>query len=97
MLEALSLTHGERDLPSIPASQSGKRSRGRKRCDAYDLEEHLKEHESVVLLLARDSNVPFTNNRTERDLRMSELKQDISGCVRKAALPQACCRIASYL
>jgi transposase len=90
------LTRGERELPPIPAKQNGKRGRVAK-SDAHNLWERLKEHESAVLLFAKDSNVPFTNNRAERDLRMSKVKQKVSGCFRKAEFAQAYCRISSYL
>lgn len=90
------LTRGERELPPIPAKQSGKRGRVAK-SDAHNLWERLKEYETAVLLFAKDSNVPFTNNRAERDLRMSKVKQKVSGCFRKAEFAQAYCRISSYL
>lgn len=90
------LTRGERELPPIPAKQNGKRGRVAK-SDAHNLWERLKEHESAVLLFAKDSSVPFTNNRAERDLRMSKVKQKVSGCFRKAEFAQAYCRISSYL
>ena len=90
------LTRGERELPPIPAKHNGKRGRIAK-SDAHNLWERLKEHQSAVLLFAKDSNVPFTNNRAERDLRMSKVKQKVSGCFRKAEFAQAYCRISSYL
>lgn len=90
------LTRGERELPPIPAKQNGKRGRIAK-SDAHNLWERLKEHETAVLLFAKDANVPFTNNRAERDLRMSKVKQKVSGCFRKAQFAQAYCRISSYL
>ncbi|MHB8551908.1 MAG: IS66 family transposase, partial [Acidiferrobacterales bacterium] len=90
------LTRAERELPPIPAKQNGQRGRVAK-SDAHNLWERLKEHERAVLLFARDSNVPFTNNRAERDLRMSKVKQKVSGCFRKAEYAQAYCRISSYL
>jgi transposase len=90
------LTRSERELPPIPAKQNGKRGRVAK-SDAHNLWERLKEHESAVLLFARDSNVSFTNNRAERDLRMSKVKQKVSGCFRKTDFAQAYCRISSYL
>ncbi|MHB8347940.1 MAG: IS66 family transposase [Acidiferrobacterales bacterium] len=90
------LTRGEQELPPIPARQNGKRGRIAK-SDAHNLWERLKEHETAVLLFARDPNVAFTNNRAERDLRMSKVKQKVSGCFRKPLYAQAYCRISSYL
>ena len=90
------LTRGQRELPPIPARQNGKRGRVAK-SDAHNLWERLKEHETAVLLFAKDPNVPFTNNRAERDLRMSKVKQKVSGCFRNVEFAQAYCRISSYL
>ena len=90
------LTRGAQELPPIPARPNGQRGRIAK-SDAHNLWERLKEHETAVLLFARDANVPFTNNRAERDLRMSKVKQKVSGCFRKAEYAEAYCRISSYL
>jgi transposase len=90
------LTRGEQELPPIPPRQNGKRGRIAK-SDAHNLWERLKEHETAVLLFARDPNVAFTNNRAERDLRMSKVKQKVSGCFRKPHYAEAYCRISSYL
>ena len=90
------LTRGEKELPTIPAKQSGKRGRIAK-SDAHNLWERLKEHETAVLLFAKESYVPFTNNRAERDLRMSKVKQKVSGCFRNRQYAEAYCRISSYL
>jgi transposase-like protein len=90
------LTRGQRELPPIPARQNGKRGRVAK-SDAHNLWERLKAHESAVLLFATDPHVPFTNNRAERDLRMSKVKQKVSGCFRNPQFAAAYCRISSYL
>ena len=57
----------------------------------------MNETETVVLLFAKVPHVSFTNNRTERDLRMANVKQKISGCFRTLQYAQAYCRISSYL
>lgn len=90
------LTRGEQELPPLPVRQNGKRGRIAK-SDAHNLWERLKKHETAVLLFAHDPNVSFTNNRAERDLRMSKVKQKVSGCFRKPQYAQAYCRISSYL
>ena len=90
------LTRGEKQLPPIPPRQNGKRGRVAK-SDAHNLWERLKRHEEAVLLFAKLPHVPFTNNRAERDLRMSKVKQKISGCFRTFQYAQAYCRISSYL
>lgn len=90
------LTRGKKELPALPARQNGKRGRIAK-SDAHNLWERLKEHETAVLLFAQDPHVAFTNNRAERDLRMSKVKQKVSGCFRNAQYAHAYCRISSYL
>ena len=90
------LTRGKRELPPIPARQNGKRGRVAK-SDAHNLWDRFKEYESAVLLFARDPHVAFTNNRAERDLRMTKVKQKVSGCFRKPQYAAAYCRISSYL
>jgi transposase len=90
------LTRGEKELPPIPPKQKGKRGKIAK-SDAHNLWERLKDHEAAVLLFAKFPHVPFTNNRAERDLRMSKVKQKVSGCFRKSMYAKAYCRISSYL
>ena len=90
------LTRGDKELPEIPPKPKGKRGKMAK-SDAHNLWERLKKHESAVLLFAKESYVPFTNNRAERDLRMAKVKQKVSGCFRRKQYAQAYCRISSYL
>lgn len=90
------LTRGEKELPPIPPRHNGKRGRVAK-SDAHNLWERLKCYEEAVLLFAKLPHVPFTNNRAERDLRMSKVKQKVSGCFRTRQYAEAYCRISSYL
>ena len=90
------LTRGEKELPPIPPRQNGKRGRIAK-SDAHNLWERLNQHETAVLLFAKLPHVAFTNNRAERDLRMSKVKQKVSGCFRTRQYAEAYCRISSYL
>ena len=90
------LTRGEKQLPPIPPRQNGKRGRIAK-SDAHNLWERMKQYEDAILLFAKLPPVPFTNNRAERDLRMSKVKQKVSGCFRTRVHAEAYCRISSYL
>jgi transposase len=90
------LTRGMSELPERPERPSGKRGR-LAQCDAQNLWDRLYEHEYAVLLFATRAEVPFTNNRAERDLRMGKVKQKVSGCFRQERYAIAYCRISSYL
>jgi len=87
---------GEEELPPVPQKPSGKRGKIAK-SDAHNLLERMSVHKEAVLLFAKNSHVSFTNNRAERDLRMSKVKQKVSGCFRTLQYAQAYCRISSYL
>ena len=90
------LTQGERELPPIPPRQKGQRGKVAK-SDAHNLWERMKKYEKAVLCFAKHPDVAFTNNRAERDLRMSKVKQKVSGCFRTRKYAEAYCRISSYL
>lgn len=90
------IASGEKELPAIPAKPKGQRGKMAK-SDAHNLWERLKNYETAVLLFAKEGHVSFTNNRAERDLRMSKVKQKVSGCFRTAPYAHAYCRISSYL
>ena len=90
------LTRAEAEMPPVPEKPNGKKGKVAK-SDAHNLCERLREHENAVLLFAKNADVPFTNNRAERDLRMSKVKQKVSGCFRVEKYAHAYCRISSYL
>jgi len=90
------LTRGKKELPPIPPKPIGKRGK-LARSDAHNLHERLKKYETAVLLLAKDPQVLFTNNRAERDLRMANVKRKVSGCLRTEIYAQTYCQIPSSL
>lgn len=83
-------------MESASKSQIIARSGKIAKSDAHNLHERLQRHETAVLLFAKVSYVSFTNNRAERDLRMSKVKQKVSGCFRAVQFAHAYCRISSY-
>ena len=57
----------------------------------------LRKYASMVLAFVHVPEVPFTNNQAERDVRMSKLRQKISGGFRSVAAGEAFCVIQGYL
>ena len=90
------LTQAKKELPTPPPRQTQRRGRPA-RSDAENLHAALIKYETETLRFARNPDVPFTNNRAERDIRMAKVKQKVSGCFRTPRYAAAYCRISSYL
>ena len=74
-------TFHENRPPLTPLSKQKKRGR-RKRRIGHNLALRFKALKTAVLLFLNDLTVPFTNNEAERDLRMTKVRQKVSGCFR---------------
>ena len=68
-----------------------------KKSKSRNLLERLKQFENDTLLFMEEEIVPFTNNLSENDLRMTKVQQKISGCFRSMDGAKIFCRVRSYL
>jgi transposase len=64
---------------------------------AYNLLKRLRDYRQDVWRFASDAGVPFTNNLAEQALRMSKIRQKVSGCFRTDAGAKTFFTIRSYL
>jgi transposase len=81
---------------TAPAPGPPRRGR-RKQSKARNLLERFRDHPGGILAFMRDFAVPFTNNLSERDLRMMKLRQKISGTFRNFEALVGFCRIRGYV
>lgn len=72
-------------------------SKTRAQTKSRNLLERLRDFEKQTLRFLRDSEVPFTNNLGENDIRMTKVQQKISGCFRSMDGARIFCRIRSYI
>lgn len=72
--------------------------RGRKsRSRANNLGERFIKHKEAILRFLYDARIPFDNNQAERDLRMSKVKQKVSGCFRTESGGEQFARIRGFI
>lgn len=64
---------------------------------ARNLLDRLRVYQAETLRFLTHPLVPFTNNRSENDIRMTKVQQKISDCFRSALGAQVFCRIRGYL
>jgi transposase len=88
------LDEGMRANP--PPPPTGKRGRP-KRGKAGSLVDRLREHKAETLAFMTDFTVPFDNNQAERDIRMTKVREKISGCFRTPTGAARFCRIRGYI
>ena len=75
------ITFHKNQPPLTPPSKRKKRGRPKRRT-GHNLALRLRALKSAVLLFLHHLSVPFTNNEAVRDLRMTKVRQNISGCFR---------------
>ena len=68
------LEQGRSEMPQIPPRKKGQRGPVAK-SDAHNLHERLVVQRKNVLRFTRRADTPFTNNRSERDIRMAKVKR----------------------
>ena len=92
------LARGERLNPeAIPSGAPRGRQGRHKQSKAFNLLRRLRVHRQDVWRFMTDAGVPFTNNLAEQALRMSKVRQKISGCFRTSEGADTFFTIRSYL
>jgi transposase len=81
----------EEPAPTQKARGKPKKTKGR------NLFDRLIKHQAAVLAFAFHTEVPFTNNQAERDIRPTKTKMKVSGCFRTQYGAEIYARIQSFI
>ena len=79
-----------------PPDRKGKRGR-KKKTKSRNLLERMDRHRDKILAFIFDSEIPFSNNQAEQDIRMLKVKQKISGGFRTFQNAEIFARIRSFI
>ena len=80
------------------ARPTKRKKRGRpKRHTGHNLALRFQKYKEAALLFLNDLSVPFTNNEAERDLRMTKVRQKVSGCFRTEAGAENFCTLRTVM
>lgn len=92
------LENGLLEHPEVKAPPGAKKRRGkRKQSKSKNFLDRLQNYADYALAFCFDFRVPFTNNQSERDIRMMKLKDKISGTFRTEEGARIFCRIRGYI
>jgi transposase len=69
---------GKEQQPQAPPKPVGKKGREAK-SKSQNLIDRLSRHQESVLAFMRQEEVPFTNNQAEQSIRMTKIKEKVSG------------------
>jgi transposase len=91
------LESGKKECPEIIVSRGNAKKGKVKRTRARNLLNRLIKYIDDALRFTKESNVPFTNNNAEREIRMTKVHQKVSGCFRSMKGAEMFCLNRSYL
>ena len=80
----------------FPVREAGKRGKVKK-TKSQNLIERFKNHKEAVIRFVKDFKVPFGNNIAEQAIRMTKVKQKISGCFRSKEGAESFALARSYI
>jgi len=90
------IDRGIKEVPPPPEKEAGTKGQ-QKKGKAWNLLNRFRERPEEILGFIYDFTIPFDNNQAERDIRMTKVKQKISGTFRDAEMAQAFCAARSYI